>query len=338
MQLSSTLLLFVQRTMKLFALSLLFALAVIGFFVASSTASMKSPPPEVAADAIIIGDRVVDIAYHLGVLPKAMSVRGSMWPMATQLKTTTQILGCPNCIVQKKDTVPNACKKFGITRLIVEKSDPYCLYVPNVKPENIVPLMEGTGVKVEYVDFSKGLEQAVRQTAALFGREDKADDVLEAYNKTLAAAEQQLPETKIGKKVLIISGTYQASTDKCMLRIEAPGGYSDTFLLDKLGCVNVGDAFKPADGHVQKGHYPVKRTRNGSDLSPLVQAAPDVIVITGDGYSVQKTLAQAMAEHPEYKNVPALANGEVYQLPVYIDSGVLEYPQVLQKWTAALAR
>jgi hypothetical protein len=99
-------------------------------------AGMKSPPPD-RVNVIIIGDRVVDIAYNLGVLPVAMSVRGSLWPMAKQFKAASRILGCPRCIVLKKGTVPRACRTYGVQRLIVEKSDPYCLYKPEVKPENI---------------------------------------------------------------------------------------------------------------------------------------------------------------------------------------------------------
>ena len=54
------------------------------------------------ADVIIIGDRLVDIAYNLGVLPAAMSVRCSLWPLCDTLKTSVQVLGCPNCLQKKK--------------------------------------------------------------------------------------------------------------------------------------------------------------------------------------------------------------------------------------------
>ena len=314
-----------------------FFIYILLFQVGGAEASMKAPPPE-KAKVIIIGDRVVDIAYNLGVLPEAMSVRGCMWPMAKKLKISSQILGCPRCIVLKKETVPKACKKFGVKRLIIEKSNPYCLYKPDIKPENIVPLMSGTDVTIEYVDFSQGLEQAVRRTAELLDRQDKAQAVINRYHKQLASVQSELPKEKSGKRVIIFNGIYQASTGKSMLRVEAPDGYADRFVLSKLGCINVGDAFKPADGKPNKGHYMVPKKKGMLSLNPLLSADPDVIVMTGDTFAVQKALADYQAVHPEMARVKAIRNLAVYALPPYVDSGVLEYPGVLQKWAAALAQ
>ncbi len=301
-----------------------------------SLANMKAPPPEVADDLIIVGDRVVDIAYNLGVLPKAMSVRGSMWKMAKKLKTSSQILGCPNFITKNKDVVPKAIKKFGIKRLIVEKKASYCLYKPNVNPVKIAPLVEGTGVTIEYVDFSKGLESAIQQTAKLLGREDKAGPLFAKYTKKMNAAKKKLPASPTGGKAVIINGTFQPSTGKIMLRVEAPGGYTDTFMLEKFGYTNAGDAFKPADGKSSKGHYPVKKTKNGANLKPLIQANPDVIIITGDTLSAQKAIADTLANTPEFAKIPAVKNVKIFALPRYVDSSILEYPGMLMKWTAAL--
>ncbi len=312
-------------------------LAAVLLFGVSFAEAGKKKPLEIV-DVIIVGDRVVDISYNLGVLPKAMSVRGSMWSMAPKLKIAGEILGCPNCLAKNPDILPKACKKYGIKRLIVEKSDPYCLYKANVKPEKVASLMEGTGVTIEYVDFSKGLDAAVHRTAELLGRTDMVEGVLTGYKKKLSSIEQEVTQAQSGKKVLIINGVYQPSSGKSILRIEAPNGYSDIFLLERLGCMNVGDAFQPADSKSTKGHYAVKKTRQGFDLSPLLQAKPDVIVITQDAYAVQKALAVALAANPALKDVPALANLEIYKLPRYVDSSVLEYPVILKKWAAALAK
>jgi hypothetical protein len=320
------------------AFSLLLLLALLtGLTVGHAVASMKSPPPQVV-DEIIIGDRVVDIAYNLGVLPKAMSVRGGMWSMATQLKTATQMLRCPYCIQQDKDIVPNACKKYQVKRLIIEKNSTYSLYRPDLHPEDVAKLMEGTGVKIEYVDFSDGLDSAIRQTASLLGQDEKAEALIADYHERLAAAQKKLPVEKVDKKVVIFSGTYQASTGKTMLRVEAAGGYSDQYMLDKLGSVNVGDVFKPKSGNMSMGHYVVNRTKKGLDLEPLLAANPDVIIATGDQFSVQKALADAVAANPELSQVSAIKNMQIYALPAYIDSSVIEYPGILQKWTVALAR
>ena len=313
---------------------LIFIAAVLG--PASAHAGPKVSPPEVA-DVIIIGDRVVDIAFNLGVMPKAMSVRGAMWPLAKKLKTVSQMLGCPNCVTRKRHIVSDACKKFDVKRLIIEKSDPYCLYKPKVKPENVVPFMAGQNVAIDYVDFSGGLESAIRRTARLLGKENRANAVIEKYNRALTAALAGLPAEKSGKKVIILYGTYQPSTGKTMLRVEAPGGYADRFLLKKIGCTNAGDAFKPASGKAAKGHYPVRKKKGDMVLDPLIKADPDIIVMTGDAFAVQKALADFRRHHPELGKVKAFGNMALYALPAYIDSSVLEYPGILKKWTAALA-
>jgi ABC-type Fe3+-hydroxamate transport system substrate-binding protein len=300
-------------------------------------AGMMSPPPQ-KIDVIIIGDRVVDIAYNLGVLPTAMSVRASMWPMAKNLKSVTQILGCPmRTTVKKKETIPEALTRFNINRVIAEKSDPFCLYKPEVKPENIAAILAGTNITIEYVDFSEGLESAVRQTARLVNREKQADAVIAKYKSAMAAVAERLPKEKSGKKVIIFNGTYQSSTGKSMLRVEAPDGYSDRFLLSRLGCINAGDAFKPADGKPDKGYYPVRKTKSGMVLKPLIAADPDVIVMTGDSFATQKALSDYLSTDPNTARIKAIRNMAVYALPEYVDSGVLEYPGILQKWAVALA-
>jgi len=229
----------------------------------ASTRKMRAPTPD-KVEAVIVGDRVVDIAYNLDVLPVAMVVRGPLWPLSDELKNTSQILGCPiSAMVKKRGAVPDALKKFGLKRVIVEKSAEFCLYKPTAQPVKIASILKGMDVKIEYVDFNHGLESAIRQTARLLGREDRAEALIEEYSKNLARAQAKLPGEKLGKKVLIINGTYQKSTGKPMLRIEAPGFYSDRFFLAPMGCVNVGDAFKPADGKAAKGHYPVAKRRTG---------------------------------------------------------------------------
>lgn len=312
------------------------------FFMAIQPANakkgMKVPKPEIIK-AIIIGDRVVDIAYNLGVLPEAMSVRCSIWPMCKKIKTASQILGCPMwTTVKKKDAVPKALKKFGIKRVILEKSKLFCLYKPKVNPISIASILAGMDVKIEYVDFSQGLESAIRQTAKLLGREAGADELIASYKKNLSRAKALLPDSKLGKKVLILSSTYQNSSGKLMLRVEAPGGYADRFLLDPLGCVNVGDAFKPADGKPDKGHYPVKKKKGGLFvLDPLIKANPDVIVMTGNAFAAQKALAAYMKNNPALANVEAVKNQAIYSLPFYLDSSVIEYPDILRQWTVALS-
>jgi hypothetical protein len=313
------------------------AIFLLSFQPTTVKGGTKSPPPE-KIKAIIIGDRVVDIAYNLGVMPAAMSVRGSLWPMAKKLGTVSEILGCPRCIVLKKELVPRACTKYGVRRLIVEKSHPFCLYKPEVKPENIVPLMTETDLIIQYVDFSNGLDQAVRQTAKLLDREFKAHATIETYKRELAAAEKRLPKQRSGKRVIIFKGVYQSATGKLMLSVEAPGAYADRFLLERLGCVNVGDCFETSSGGAQKGHYTVRKKKDGMALDPVIGANPDVIIMTGDAFAVQKAFSDYQGVNPAFARVKAIREMAVYTLPAYVDSSVLEYPSVLHMWTIALGR
>jgi len=178
------------------------AIGLIALLLFSGWAEAKCAQPPEKIKAIIIGDRVVDIAYNLGVIPEAMVVRCAMWPLCNnKLKAMIQPLGCPNCVTLKRKTiVPQTAEKLGIKRIIIEKHPNYCLYKPEVKPENVVPLLADKGLTIEYVDFSQGLESAIRRTAKLVGRESDADALIKSYNKALVKAKAALPETKAGEK------------------------------------------------------------------------------------------------------------------------------------------
>lgn len=279
----------------------------------------------------MVGDRLVDVSFNLGVLPEAMSVRCSLWPMCKQLLNATQVLGCPKCIVDRiPNIVPDTAKNLGIKQIIIEKHPNFCIYKPKLKPANVVPLLKGKGLTIEYVDFSQGLESAIRQTGKLLGRQSKAATLIEIYNKALAKAKSGLPKAGLGKKVVIINGTYQGSTGKTFLRIEVPGGYSDRFLLEPLGCVNVGKTLMPVNKKINKGHFIIR------NLGALIQAKPDVVVITGNAFAVQKALATQVKKNPALAQVPAIKNASVYSLTRYVDSSVIEYPAILRQWTAAL--
>lgn len=69
----------------------------------------------------------------------------------------------------------------------------------------------------------------------------------------------------------------------------------------------------------------------------LIQVEPDVFVMTGNAFAVQKALAARLKENLALARVPAIKNASVYSLTRYVDSSVIEYPAILQQWTAALA-
>lgn len=56
-----------------------------------------------------------------------------------------------------------------------------------------------------------------------------------------------------------------------------------------------------------------------------------------DTFAVQKSFTNFRQKHPELAEVNTFKNMEIYSLPAYVDSGVLEYPNVLKKWITALS-
>lgn len=317
-------------TILTMALTLLLALAHV-----DADATERTQAPE-RIEAIIIGDRLVDVAYNLGVLPKAMAVRATLWPLTETFRGGSEILGCPGRVVKKPETVPDAAARLGVTRIIIEKNAEFCTYMPSVSPEKAVPLLEGKGLTVEFVDFNQGLEAAVRQTAKLLDREDRADKIIEEYAANLATAKDKTRAVQPGKKVLIMSGIMQKGTGKVTIQIEAPGGYTDRFILADMGATNVGDAFAVNNATASKGYFTAPKRKHGAHLDPMLADAPDVIAIFGNAYAVQKALAVAARHNPALAQVPAIKNQAVYVLPQYVDSGVLEYPEALTLWADAL--
>lgn len=303
-------------------------------FVATGVSAKPATAPE-RIKAVMVGDRLVDVSLKLGVIPEGMAVRLSMWPdKAPALRVASQVLGCPNYVTMKHpETVANFMKERGITRLLVEKSDRFCLYKKKVKPMNVADLVKDVpGVTVEVVDFTQGMDAAVHQTASLLGKEEQGRKVLAAYKKAMKKVESRLPKQGLDRKVLVINGTYSASMGKAFTKIEAPGGYTDQYLLAPLGCTNVAGAMISDTMKISKGHATVSR------IVGLEKANPDVIVATGDGFAVQLALHDALKRNPALAEVPAIKNGAIYSLPFYGDSSVLEYPQIFRKWFAALKK
>ncbi len=309
-----------------------FYIAMLHFIQPGSAGAASFTRPE-KIPVIMIGDRLVDVAYNLGVLPEAMVIRCAMWSLCEKIRTTSLPLGCPSCILKKKkEAVSQAMKKFNIKRIIIEKNPEYCLYKPEIRLEDIVSLINEKKTIIEYVDFSNGIESAIRQTAELLGRKDRASVVIGRYKKAMTRARSKLPVSGIKKRVVIINGVFQDKTGKTFLRVEMPGGYADRFLLKPMGCINTGNLMKPENSEVGKGHFLIRK------LDALVDAWPDVIVMTGDALGVQQAVFDQVQKNPALKSVPAVKNNALFSLPRYVDSGVLEYPYILQKWVLTLSR
>ena len=97
------------RQNKLAAATAFLAAGMILFNTAPGMASATQVPEK--ADVIIIGDRLVDIAYNLGVLPAAMSVRCSLWPLCDTLKNAHPGFRLPQLPAKEKSqTVDQFCQ------------------------------------------------------------------------------------------------------------------------------------------------------------------------------------------------------------------------------------
>nr|WP_320191804.1 cbb3-type cytochrome c oxidase subunit I [uncultured Desulfobacter sp.] len=310
------------------------ALLIAGILFINTAPCMASatPVPE-KADVIIIGDRLVDIAYNLGVLPAAMSVRCSLWPLCDTFKTTSQVLGCPNCL-QKKKAKPliDFANAHQIKKVIIEKGNPFCALVPKLHPEKIADLLETHGLSVTIVEYSHDLNKTVNQMAGLLGKENKAQTLLDDYEQNLAKVMKNIEKKNFAKRVVVLNGVFQASSGKSFLRVESPGGYADQFLLSALKSTNVGNEMVKPEKKASKGHYSIRK------LDSLVAAAPDAIIVTGDGFAVQKALSRALVQNPDLAKIPAIKNQAVYNLPGFVQSSLIEYPSILSQWAFVLAR
>ncbi len=301
------------------------------FGLTCANASPYKAPEKIKA--VMVGDRLVDVALSLGVVAEGMSVRASMWPKAGEIKVASQLLGCPNSVtVKHPEAIANFMKERGITRLILEKSLKFCLYKKQVNPVKVADLVKDVpGITIEYVDFSGGVVSGIAQVATLFGKQERGRHVAAAYEKAMKKVEVSLAEQQLGKRVLVLNGNYAAS-GKTFIRVEAPGGYTDQYILNPLGCENVAGVMITDTMKVSKGHVP------GGRLGWLAEVQPDVIVATGNGFAVQLALHKALKKNPALADVPAIKNGAVYSLPFYGDSSVIEYPQIFKQWGTALGQ
>jgi len=321
-----------KKVRILLTVGTLSCLALLMTFAVASAKPSKVPD---RIKAVMVGDRLVDVCLKLGVIPEGMSVRLSMWPdKAPALRLGTQVLGCPNYVTRKHpETIANFMKEKGIKRLIIEKSHKFCLYKKKVDPVNVENLVKDVpGVTVEYVDFSQGIPAAIAEAATLFGKEDKGKEVATAYAASMAKVEKELPEGGLGRRVLILNGSYSKASGKGFIRYEAPGGYSDQYILEPLGCTNVAAMLMTDTMKVSKGHVSAGR------LTGIEKANPDVIVLTGDAFAAQKALQSALKKNPAVAKIAAIRNAEIYALPFYGDSSVLEYPVIFNQWRVALTR
>ncbi|MFH1139630.1 MAG: ABC transporter substrate-binding protein [Pseudomonadota bacterium] len=277
---------------------------------------------------VFIGDRVVDAAYHLGVVSDLVVVECDNPNLEKLRSLQVRKLSCPGKFSLKRDAMVEAILKQGVTRVICDKEPKSCSTGPKISQDQpFVP--EHKDLKVEYIDFSEGLEPAIRNLAKSLNKEAEGEKLIERYNQEAAVVEKNIPKEKIGKKVLVLNGVYQPATGKTFVQMESKGGYGEMFFLDRLGCENVTSTL----GIAQTGNKPYVTVRN---LKSLKGTQVDLIVSTGDTYAVQKFLYDQLKQDPGLAGMPALKNMAVFSLPIYNGGSPLEYPENLNRWLAAL--
>ena len=313
-----------------------FKFLVVLCCLAWSMTAEAAPQPELQKEkinAIILGDRLATVAYHLGVVPEAMVTR-CVWPAATKGELRhIKKLGCPKRVtLRDKKRVAEFAEQKGIKRILIENTQDFCRSTPDANPMNIIPLLEGRDLKLEIVDFNNGIESAVRAAGKLLNREEEAEAVLTTYTSSLARAKKSLPKGRLEKRVLLLNGIMVGKTGKSFIQVEVADGYSDHFFLDPMGCHNVGNLLVTEGEKISKGYFTLK------NIADIAKANPDIIIVTGQSFPVEKALAKAVKKNPALSQIVALKNHEIYNLPVYVDGSVLDYPYLLTLWTKALYR
>lgn len=308
---------------------LLAAIAFVCLFADTAFSGPKQGKEKIKA--VIIGDRLVDMAYNLGVVPEAMVAR-CIWPAMAGKVSTVKSLGCPRSIVTKrKGDVVRYAEEKGIKWILIEKSEDFCILAPDADPMNIALQLKDKGFKLDFVDFSQGLEPALVQAGKLLSKEAEADKLIKSYRSLLEKTKKKMPQKKLGKKVLVLHGIARGKTGKFFIQAEAPDGYSDRFFINPLGCVNVAGLIEHKGVKVTKGYFTIRK------IAEIIEAKPDVIIITGKSLPVQKAINKAAKNNKALFEIPAVKNREIYSLPLYIDSEVIEYPYMLLLWLSALS-
>ena len=307
------------------SLAMLFFLSIL----VVPTAAHAAAPDMERVKMLMIGDRVVDIAYNLGVVPELIVVKCGGTKLDRYKAWQVEKLSCPGKFTLNREAMPGIILKKGINRIISDKSPQTCTEGRQKnQDQSFVP--EHKDLTVDYVDFSEGFEPGVRSLAKLLGKEAQGEKLIKRYNQEMAEVEGRIPKEKINKKVLVLNGIYQPATGKTFMQMESKGGYGEMYFLNRLGCENVAAVL----GIAQNGKKPYVTIRN---LKRIKNTDVDLIVATGDTYAVQKFLHDQVKKDPGTAEIAAVKNMAVFSLPLYDGGSPLDYPEIMKRWLEALA-
>ncbi len=266
---------------------------------------------------VVIGERAVAICLKLKVAPLAWVGRKNLWDDSSQLNAASEFLGCPGRL-SGSDGKAMLERIRELAPETVYMGFSSCLYRPGIKREMLVNKFREAGIEPVMIDFSQGPAPAVRKLAGDLGVVQAGKELIRDYEKRLAAAKKRLAKVPKGIRVAVVSGSFQDTTGKVFTRLEAPGGYSDRFILKPCGAVNVAGDVLSEGATIDKGHVQMRK------LDKVMAARPDLIAATGDGLAVMLRASSAF---------PA-----VFPLPLYADADPLAYPEILTRWASVLSK
>ncbi len=319
---------------KLFYSAIFLAILLTGCVTTNNATQKKQPKKEIIVleDTVFIGDKILDVANTLGVMPKFASARFSQWPNAATFETKK--LGCPNRVTQKvKDVVPKLIDEQGVKRIVVEKpkkdKGQYCLLVKKVDPMDIIEIVKGKDVEITVIDFSKGDRDGIIATAKYLGKEAEGKALANKYEKEMKAAKEAMKSVPKGKNVVVLEGIFHNKMKKLFMFAESKGFYTDTIFLEPFGAKNVTDMLNVQNRKIMKGAFEV----TSKDLKAMVKANPDIIIVYGNGQKqIKETLAKLAAEDPKFANIPAIKNNKIVNLPYYIGIDIEKGPSIINEW------
>lgn len=280
-------------------------------------------------EVYVAGERVVSVMYHLGIVPKYWSGRKADWEKAKNIEAGSSFRGCVKGLVgPKKENAKKFVQSLKDCPVLVEVVKTPDLYLPKLTSEKVVSTIQEFGKKPVTIDFTKGIESAVLETGRYFGLEQKANDKILFYKKSLSRAMKQINQAPKNKKVVVLSGIYQDETGKGFVRAELSGGYSDQ-ILSLANSKNCNSNFftKEEIKNASAGHIIIRKDK----IREIVLSNPDLIVATGDSFAVENEIYKSLSNE-EQKNL----NLKIFSLPSYTDADPLSYPSVVMKWAAAL--
>lgn len=298
-------------------------------------------PANVAAldPSILLGDRLVAVARHLGVESRAFSLRqnDAATEMA-QLPSGALALSSPRVMADVNSCeILVAVLETQPERILVEQTGATTAAELLQDPMRLMPLMTAEGgliavnhVKIEIADYTLGDELFIYQIGQMLNRGARAEALLQEREATLARVETLLPLPARPRTLVLSAGP------DGVLRQELRASPISRDLLERLGLENA--ARPSANGAAEDGMAEDGAARAAIDGAELAALAPEMIVLTGEPAAARRALDAALSAVPAAAAVPAVATGRIAELPGWNGYDIIAYPALLELWASALRR